>query len=152
MNTKKIFTEVFIAVFQDKGELTLKNLSEALEGHPYLGEITLQELANTDGLVRLIPYAGKSHTTPEPKKKVEPRVKALRRVNTRSTSGRKKYDKAVLDCISQYDDNGASANDIRSEVGGNEDQLRKSAARLTKAGETRRTGNCRATRYHRIWK
>ena len=66
--------------------------------------------------------------------------------NTRTQEGREAIDEAI--CRVLESKGSASAEEIRSSIGGSPPQIRESAARLGAVGKVHKTGERRATRYH----
>jgi len=67
-------------------------------------------------------------------------------VDTRTSSGRDAYDRAILDAL-KSSNKPTAASTLRGTVGGTADQARRALNRLIENGSVGYTGKARGTRY-----
>ncbi len=149
--------DVLIAQIRANPQMTLSELGKLTAGElgPLLKGLTIGDLITAAGgapLSKSAPKAAKA-SKPRGRKAQAPKAKAAKAkatksadVETRTATGRARYDESVLAAIKGFG-KPMSAEELRASVGGTPLQARASLARLINAGTITWEGKARGTRY-----
>ena len=161
--------DVLIAQIRANPQMTLSELGKLTTGSlgPLLKGLTVGDLLQAAGATLTAAPAAKPAAKPAKPAKTRgrrassevatPKVSVVRpaikgspktsiEVETRTATGRERYDQSVLAAIKGFG-KPMSAEELRSEVGGTPLQARASLARLINAGTVTWEGKARGTRY-----
>ncbi len=142
--------DVLIAQIRANPQMTLSELGKLTSGElgPLLKGLTIGDLVSAAGGAPLkAAKAAKGKTRgKKAQKAVKPAKPKTAEVETRTATGRARYDESVLAAIKGFG-KPMSAEELRASVGGTPLQARASLARLINAGTITWEGKARGTRY-----